>query len=200
MALTPLATAVDLAALLKRDPYTGADLEHVNVLLDSASGAVRDGAGQLFTRTTSTVALPGTADQRMVLPQRPVVSVVAVSIDGLAVTDHKLVAGELVRSTGWGHPWVEVSVAYTHGYVEIPRPVRDLVLAMTASALAYTAEGALGPTPGVQAERIGSYSVTYAINPLSGQPAALHAFELPDATRRWLRSTYGTAVQVVRSL
>lgn len=186
--MAALATVSDVEALLGRT-LTVAEATHVTTMLDSASEAVREAAGQQFTRATSTVTLPVSDGTRLVLPQRPVVSVQTVAIDGTTDTSWALVSGELRRPGGWLPRSVpgNVTVTYTHGYAVIPRPVRDLVATLAVAAMEKASSGGLGSGTRQEAISGDSYSVTYA----DPTDATVSPFELPDRTRQWLRHAYG---------
>lgn len=186
--MAALATVADVEALLGRT-LTLAESNHVTTMLDSASEAVREAAGQQFTRATSTVTLPVSDGTRLVLPQRPVVSVQSVSVDGTTDTSWALVSGELRRAGGWMLRSLpgRVTVTYTHGYAAVPRPVRDLVATLAVAAMEKASSGALGSGARQEAISGDSYSVTYA----APKDATISPFELPDRTRQWLRQSYG---------
>lgn len=183
--MAALATVADLEALLGRTLST-AEATHATTLLDSASEAVRVAAGQQFSRATTTVRLATPDTSRLGLPQRPIVSVDAVTVDGNPDTGWAFVGGELVRPGGWRHG-AEVAVTYTHGYLTVPRPVRDLVCHVAAAALVTTPGGLLGNPRGIQQEQFGGNMVTYSVEDGG------YVFELPERTVRWLRTTYGNS-------
>ncbi|MFH8369193.1 hypothetical protein [Streptomyces sp. NPDC018031] len=196
MALDPLATVADLTERgLTIEP---SETAIVGVFLEVASAAVRDAAGCPISQTTSTITLPGEAEQRLRLPGQPVTAVTAAAIDGEAVTDYRLVGGVLWRAAGWspGCGPAEVTVTQTHGLPVVPADIVDLVCRITAAALvAYRSEdGGTGlAAADVRAERIGDYSVTY------GDDGRITEMELPDYLRARLRARFGGGTAVVRS-
>ncbi|MFG3493000.1 hypothetical protein [Streptomyces sp. NPDC047972] len=196
MALDPLATAADLT--VRGMPVEPGEEAMVAIYLDVASTAVRDAAGTAISRTTSTVVLEGAAGQWLTLPGAPVEEVTAVSIDGRAVTDWRLVSGRLWRSGGWGacEP-SEVSVTYTHGLLNVPADIVDLVCRMAAAALvAYrssTSGETLAATREVTAERLGDWSVSYASD------GRVSTMELTEHWRERLAARFGASVTVLRS-
>lgn len=200
----PLATPTDLAALLKVDPYAGEELTQVTSLLDRASSEIRSTIGQHVTRVENeTITLPAYGREQMLdLPQQPVVSVSAVQIDGVTVTDYKPVGGQLFRRRGWlstfgtfcDDPSV-VTVTYTHGIVGVPEELNTLCCALAAAAKAQIDEGGgtLGPLPGVSTESIDDYRVGF----VTGPDAPPHVMTIPEEAAERLRSRYGTGVTLV---
>lgn len=196
MALEPLATVDDLAAL-------GMALEDGEVpiaerYLAVASAAVREAAGSPISETTSTVVLEGEADQRLRLPGPPIRSVAAVVIDGVTATDWRLRTERLWRFAGWtaADGPSEVEVTYTHGLPEVPDDIIDLVCRLVASALdSYrSSDDGSGLAAGnVTSERIGDYAVTY------GGDNLITEMELPDYLRERLAARFGGGAGLVRS-
>ncbi|MEU0133397.1 hypothetical protein ABZ172_05050 [Streptomyces sp. NPDC006296] len=195
MALDPLATVADLAALglVIDDDETAVATRYLTV----ASAAVRDAAGSPISQTTSTVTLEGEADQRLRLPGPPIQSVSAVAIDGAAVTDWRLRTDRLWRFGGWTRAEPsEVEVTYTHGLPEVPADIVDLVGRLVAGAMAsYRAEdgGASLGTQVVTSERIGDYAVTYGGDGLATD------MELPAYLRERLAARFGGGMSLMRS-
>ncbi|MGX1512233.1 hypothetical protein [Streptomyces collinus] len=196
MALAPLATTADLEARgLTIDPSEAAV---VGVYLGVASAAVREAAGAVISRTTSTLTLEGPAGQWLTLPSPPIVSVASVSIDGRPVTDWRLRSERLWRAAGWsGCEPSEVEVTQIHGLAEVPVDIVDLVCRMTAAALvAYRSEdGGEGLAAGkeVTSERLGDWSVTY------GSDGRISEMELTQFWRDRLAARFGSSVTALRS-
>lgn len=192
MALDPLATVADLAALgLVLEDGEQAIAENY---LAVASTAVRDAAGSPISQTTSTVKLEGECAQRLRLPGGPVTGVTSVMLDGKAVTDWRLVSDRLWRHGGWGG--FEVTVTQIHGLPEVPADIVDLVGRLVAGALAsYRADdgGASLGTQVVTSERIGDYAVTYGGDGLATD------MELPAYLRERLAARFGGGVSSLRS-
>lgn len=107
------ATAGDLAE------FTGdSDLDSVRgeLLVEQASALIRNHVRQTFTLVVDDpVELRGTWSRGLQLPERPVVSVDTVTIDGDAVTDFDRVRDVLYRHN-WDGPEALVEVTYTHGF------------------------------------------------------------------------------------
>jgi hypothetical protein len=157
MALAPLATIADLEA--RGVTVSPAEVDAVTIYLDVASTLVRDAAGSPISETTSTVTLEGRGS-RLRLPGGPVTAVSAVSVDGVAVSDYKLLSGALTRSCGFDDG-TEVEVTYTHGLPAVPSDIVDLVCRLAGQELVALRSGETA-SRAISAERIGDYSVTYA--------------------------------------
>ncbi|WP_060880392.1 head-tail connector protein [Streptomyces scabiei] len=197
MALDPLATVADLEARgLTVDP---AETTVVETFLAEASAAVRDAAGVPISQTTSTVALEGPDNsQWLTLPGPPILSVSAVEIDGVAVTDWRLRSHQLWRRSGWsatGEP-SEVTVTQLHGLPTVPEDLVGLVCRIAAACLVHhraQPDGEGLAAKDIRSERIGDYAVTY------GDSGRITEIELPDYLREQLAARFGGGVAVVRS-
>lgn len=125
-------------------------------LLSQVSDLARAVTGQQLTRGTSTVTIRGTSDSELRLPQRPVVSVSSVTVDGdvIAAGDYALIGDVLLNWRGWGHRGVPVAVTYTHGWVTVPTDIKNVVLRAAGRAFKNPV--------GVLAEMLaGGYSATF---------------------------------------
>jgi hypothetical protein len=157
--VTQFASAEDLGDFLG-EPLAGARLTQAYIALELASAVIQSWARQQFVYVEDDIVLlAGTDDWELPLPERPVVDVTVVTVDGVALapaTDYLLSGGVLRRAGGWagatGLPSV-VSVTYSHGFEVIPGDVRAVTLALAARMLANPV--------GVRQEGIGSYNVTY---------------------------------------
>lgn len=157
MPLSPLATVADLVA--RGVTVDSAEQVAVATYFDVASAIVRDAAGSPISATSSTVTLEGRGS-RLQLPGGPATAVSGVSVDGLAVTDYKLLSGALVRSCGFPDG-SEVTVTYTHGFATVPADIVDLVCRLVGQELTAMRSGDIA-SRGITSERIGDYSVTYS--------------------------------------
>lgn len=196
MALAPLATVADLEA--RGLTVAPEETAIAGVYLGVASTAVREAAGTAISRTTSTITLEGESGQRLTLPGAPIVSVDAVTVDGQAVTDWRLSSGRLWRAAGWtGCEPSEIEITYTHGLVEVPEDIVDLVCRMVAAALmAYRAEddgAGLATTKEVTSERLGDWAVTY------GSDGRITEMDLPQYWRDRLAARFGGGITALRS-
>jgi hypothetical protein len=168
-----------------------------SVYLGIASAAVREAAGTAISRTTSTVTLEGTRGQWLTLPSPPIASVASVKIDGDTVTDWRLRSERLWRAAGWtGCEPSEVEVTQTHGLVDVPADIVDLVCRMAASAIVASRDdsgAAMATNKEVTSERLGDWSVTY------GADGRITDMDLPQYWRERLAARFGNSVTVLRS-
>lgn len=126
----------------------------VDSLLTDASGLIQDAAGQeIAYHATDTLTIPGTNAERIPLPERPVVSVESVTIDGRELvegTDWYLDGDQIARfatlnlinvggafdrvdapfllGSGFGRPNQELVIVYTHGYEAVPKTFKEICL------------------------------------------------------------------------
>ena len=190
MALPNLADSSDLAA-------RGVDVSNVdlvNTMLAVASSLVREAAGSPILEHAATVTWwalePG---EWLEIPVKPVRSVSAVTLNGAAVTDHKVIYGDLWRLSGWfACEPVEVEATLIAGLPAVPAHIKQLVCDLAILGIDTATSGALDPR--VIAERIDDYSVTFA----SGAEAVSSAMSIPRATRLSLRAQFGRGVGSVR--
>lgn len=197
MALPDLAASSDLSARGVDVDSLESDL--VDAMLAVASAVVRAACQSPVLETDSTVTVWATDDDRYLdLPGKPVTAVASVEVDGDTLTsdDFKLVHGRLWRWAGWGscqgEP-IEVTVELTHGFVTVPEPVKQLVCDLAIAGINAASQGAR--TPGVIAEKIDDYSVTWA----QGAEAVATAMELPTATKLAFRKRFGGGAALVVS-
>lgn len=148
-----LADSLDVEAVLGRS-LTSDEVARVDSLISKASGLFAREAGQEFVPGETTGArLRVRAGGVVYLPQRPVVSVTAVTDeDGedLAYT----VAGQAVTVTSPGE-LVWVLVSYTHGG-DVPDLVRDTVAEVVARTLRVPDDALAGKTQ--SGETVGPFS------------------------------------------
>lgn len=186
-ATSPIATATrfasssDLAARLGLD-FTADEHVRAAKLLADASGLIQDETAQTIALVTGDVyTRPGDYDTRIRLPQRPVVSVASVVLNGVTLNpaqNYYLERDELVRLNwnsiiqdssfglpwaGWGFPWWNLVVTYTHGFQTIPKLVKDTCLEMATRVF-------VNPGAVIQ-EAIAGTQTTYA--PYSAPPRGL---------------------------
>jgi hypothetical protein len=175
--MASFATPADLAVYLGRDEFCeAAEFLQAQMLLDLASDTIRRWARQTISLVANdTVVLAGSWAPELELPERPVVSVSAISVGGTALTADVgyslspaglIYAGAFVtdfayypqgaagRSTGsWGGPDARITVTYTHGFAVIPPSVKAVALGMAARTIASPG--------GERQESIAGYSATY---------------------------------------
>lgn len=182
----------DVAAMLQRS-LTAPEIIAVDQALGYASGAIRRFTRQTLSLVTDDeVVLRGAYGRKLVLPERPVVDVTALSVAGRVVATrmYTLVGDELwngpalsqignaaeFEAGGWGTPAVDVAVTYSHGFDPVPDEVVGICVGMV---MRYTANptGVL-----VGGETIGGYSYTLTA------PASPSAYYLTDDEKEILRS------------
>lgn len=149
------ATADDLAARLGLT-FTDAEQTRASTLLDMATGLIQDEAKQTIELVTDDVlTMPGTTAERILLPERPVVSVFSVTLDGQPLgdgTDWYLDGNEIVRrpfilsapwvfdqgftfpyGSGFGWAGQTLEITYTHGYTDVPAVCAQIALEMVVA-------------------------------------------------------------------
>jgi hypothetical protein len=168
MPLPSLATVADLATLLGRT-FTTEQEQQAQALLDQASSVVRAYVRQDITRATTTDTFTmRRADPLLhrcsgvvTLPQRPVVDIDAVAVNGVETQDWWQDGNDvLVRAWSWDQPPAahrppQVTVSYTHGWDPVPADVQAIVM--------QAANRVLVNPSGIRSETVGGESVTYLI-------------------------------------
>lgn len=188
MALPDLAAAADLTA---RGVTPGA--VHTTMLA-VASSLVRAAAGSPILSTTSTVELTGWGGVLLPLPGLPIRTIYTVLVDGVEVTDYRLVdRAQLWRASGWGHPEdpIPVTVTMTHGLAVVPEHIKQLVCDLAILGAGAATAGAHDPR--VLVEKVDDYSVSFA----AGAESLASAMELPRATKLALKAAFGGGAGVV---
>jgi hypothetical protein len=197
MPLNAFATSddfADLTGLTLTDP----DKTRADKLLARASTRIREATKQKISLVTDDeYTRSGTRDERISLPERPVVSVAGVSINGQAITDWYLAGNELVRGSltfvdgllddgpgrrvGFGLEQQTLAITYTHGYADedVPEICRSIALEMVKRVW-------FNPG-GVIQETIGPDQTTYA--PYAEPPRGL---ALTNGERQELRRFFGS--------
>ncbi|MFI6491217.1 hypothetical protein [Streptomyces sp. NPDC050564] len=200
MAVLPsLVTVADFAARLGRT-FTPEQELQAQALLDDASSVVRAYVRQDITQveTTDTFTMRR-ADPvlhrcggMVTLPQRPVVDIASVSING-TVTYDWWQDGNEVALRDW--PWVrppaahrppQVTVTYTHGWDPVPGDITAIVM--------QAANRVMVNPSGIRSETVGGESVTYLI-PATGENLGVLLSRTEQKVLDRYRRTAGT-VQV----
>lgn len=193
-----LATPEDLAALLQED----LDRATTELLIECATAVVQATCGQRILRVIDdevTLFLDDYDDALWLsLPERPVISVSAVSIgpDPIADWSPQFNRYRLYRPTGWrtsalSYPSAPstVTVTYTHGYAD-----GDQKLQLARSAvLAFAAQGYTNPT-GAMREQIGDYAIQF-----SDMTARMEATPSLIAALQKQYGRSGTSARLIRS-
>jgi len=167
------ATPADLASYLKQD----VDTSTATLVLQTASELFAKAAHTRFEVTAITYQTQGSDGNLLTLPFQPIISVAAVRIGGVAVTDYTRIGQIMYRATRWGGwPVFQlVEVDLTHGYTAPGDDVKGAVL--ETSATAY-----MSPDPSTVSESIDDYSVRTAAN-IGGMMLTPAAAKLADMYR-----------------
>lgn len=161
------ATSDELAVLMGRGdtPFTEAETERAQLLLDLAAGEIDRELGQSLTLSESTVEIDGTGTPVLLLPRWPVIAVASVTVvEDLDEPPISLVEDEDFRWSRFGKlrrigrcwPCIEraVEATITAGWDPIPADVKGINLRLAQTAW---------PNPiGAESERLGDWSVKYA--------------------------------------
>lgn len=200
---TTFASTNELAARLGI-VFDATETARADILLDLATGLIIDAANgqQIALVEDDVLTMPGTTDERILLPQRPVVSIASITLDGAALvegTDWWLDRNTIVRIpattivaltgihnemltyplwSGFGWPAQTLEVTYTHGYATVPLSVK--AICMEACVRVWVNPG------NVARETIGAESTVYDNNRFS--PSGLL---LTDEEKHVIRRLFG---------
>ena len=173
--MAAFATHQDLAARLGVT-LTAEEQARASNLIEMATGLIQAETGQTISYVENdTLTVRGTREGSYLLPQRPVVSVASVTIDGVAAAaDTWWLEDEvLVRRGGFGSGRRPLVIVYSHGYEPVPDAIRAVCL--EAVVRAWVNPGS------VVSERVGSESTTFL---QQGTPTGLL---LTDAEKQTVR-------------
>ncbi len=152
------ATASELAGYMQRsfDTY---ETYSATLALTVVSAEFSRVADTWWAVQSATYQIPGNGGRAVQLPFRPVVSVDAVRIDGMAVTDWTLIRRTLYRTSGFGAwyatmPPAKIEIDLTYGYAAPTDDVKGAVLECAAAIYEQ-------PDGTVTAENIDDYTVRY---------------------------------------
>lgn len=196
-----LITPTELAGHLQQD----LDTATATLVIEAATAAVQGACGRIPQRLIlvagDTFDLAGFTSSYLRLPQRPVVSVASVVLDGVTLTagspgsltsTYRLVGDQLWRTDGWqtyvGEP-SHVTGVYTHGYAP-----GDQRLELARGAVVAICKAMYTNPGGVASEKIDDYAVSYAKASAEAQ-GQLDASPFLGAA---LRKQYGAAADLVR--
>lgn len=182
--------------------FTAAQQRRALRRLEDATAAIQRFTGQTIGRVTSdSITMSGNWGPKLVLPQRPVVSVTSVTIDGDAFTNGSDYTFDGIdtlwrgstswiddtvwsdTTLHWGGPQTSVAIVYTHGQDPVDNDIRGICLA--------AAMRGWGNPTGVAAETVMGYSVTYGQSAVSG-PVVLSSAE--KASLRRLRNAWSRSL------
>jgi hypothetical protein len=171
--LPSLATVADLAAILGR-PFAPEQEMQAQALLDQASSVVRAYLRQDITLATTTDTFTmrradpvlHSCGGTVTLPQRPIVDITSVLVDGVETADWWQDGNDLlVGAWSWdlppaAHRAPPVAVTYTHGWDPVPGDIMAIVMQAANRAMVNPSQ--------VRSETVGGESVTYLI-PTTGE-------------------------------
>ena len=150
-------TVSELASYLKQD----IDTATATLAIQITSAMFSTRAATAFTPTSTTYVIEGLGYAQLILPYKPIITVDAIRINGVAVTDYTQVRSKLYRLAGFGTPGSfppdVVEVDLTYGYAAPPDDVRGAVL--ESAGASYS-----NPDITVQSDSIDDYSVSSAAN------------------------------------
>lgn len=171
--MAQFASASDLAARLGVTLTLG-EQSRADTLLGLASGLIQREARQTISEVDGDVLnARGVPESRFRLPERPVLSVSSVVLDGVALTsgtDWYLSGDCLVRGIGagawvanwgpgwgqgWGRPDQTLTITYSHGYAAIPDAIRAICVEQVVRAWTNPAN--------LMHEYFGSERIVYAM-------------------------------------
>lgn len=177
--MTDFIGIADLATFMRVDSAS-LDTALANLSVQAAQSVVRNYLGQELTLHVDDVAyLDGTGKPWIRLPERPVISVASVTLDGDTVgpTEYLLRRSLLIRTDrgSWTIGNVNVVVTYTHGYQtavldsdtsdsdfdvnHIPPDISLVALILARRSYERSISGEQGT---IKSETIGTYSYTLA--------------------------------------
>lgn len=211
---TQFATNADFAARLGLT-LTAPEQARADTLLQLASAMIQDATGKAENRQTielvtdDVLLMPGTTDEMIKLPQRPVGSVTSVTLDGLPLTEGTywyasgntivripsnavVLSGGMIFNfpfgagypygSGFGWPAQTLAITYTHGYApaDIPQSLKAICMEMVVRV--WVNPGA------VIEERVGNMSTMYSMRSGTEIPGGLL---LTDVESRLIRRMFG---------
>ena len=152
--LDPLSDAGRVEAILGRP---ASNPGRVALLLAAGSAAFRKATRQTITAVAGDVAtFDGDGSRVLLLPELPVTTVAAVTVDGVAIDGTSYEWSErgiLRRAEGWPDAYRNVSATYDHGYDTVPEDV--------AYAVAEWVAQRLSRDPGVLSVSLGAFSTSF---------------------------------------
>ncbi|MEV0586327.1 hypothetical protein [Nonomuraea sp. NPDC050310] len=177
----PYATPEQLAVLMGRGdvPFTAAEQARAELVLTLASGVIDGETGQPLDLATTTVELDGNGTQLLLLPRWPVTAVTDVSVvddidqapaDLVENVDYRWSRHGRLRRLRCRWPCIEraITATVTAGWDPIPDEVRAICLRL--------AQAGWDNAAGLESERLGDWSVKYAVpgmNPTTSERSAL---------------------------
>lgn len=130
------ATEAELASYMQQD----VDTSTATLALQAASATFAQYADTAFSPISTTWTFPGNGGREIWIPFRPVVTVSAIRVNSVAITDYTLINRRLYRSVGFGtfntFPPDVIEVDLDYGFTTVPDDVKGAVLETAASAFA----------------------------------------------------------------
>lgn len=191
--LPQFATADDLAARLGLS-LSPDDRTRADSLLQRASGLIQAAAKQqLVLVANDEYTIVGPRDRQITLPERPVVSVSSVVLNGTPLTNWYVDGNELVVKRGilwdfqgdllgvasFGWRGVPLVITYTHGWETPPEPAGTIAIEAVRRVW-------VNPT-GALSESWGSERTDFASRSATEQPT----LELTDGEKDQIRRAFG---------
>lgn len=203
--MTQFASNDDLAGRVffgNGNTFTDAEKTAADALLTLASGLIQDVTGQVIARVTDDVlTMPGTPEDRIVLPEKPVISIASIMLDDAPLVegsdwyldgstifrkaafynrDFGILNGPYLLGSSFGTPLQTLTITYTHGYAEDDIPATVKAICMEAVVRCFVNPGA------VARETVGNTSTVY--DNMRFSPSGL---VLTDDERRTLKRKFG---------
>lgn len=193
--LEPFATVNDLTtAMLIPTPAVGSpEYEQILDALNDASDELRDIAGQMINKGTSTVRVRVSPGGIARVPAVPMTAVAAVTRDGQEVEFEILDSASLLVPACCTSI---VSITYTHGWDPVPGVFRKWAKVLAAAALVASKSGNLGLSGGLASIGVDDGRVTWAT--AAGENGA--GVMLPQRVIDRLRANYGAPAITVEHL
>lgn len=191
--LDPFVTVKDLSVQLgiatpERSTIT---YQQMAAALAEASDDLRSVTGQALNRGTSTARVMVRPGAPTALPAVPIVSVESVTdADGNPVEFELIDSKHIEVSTRVA---LRVTVAYTHGWEDIPGDLKKWVKVLAAAQLSAAQTGTLGLSGGLAAIRVDDGQATFATR--AGESG--EGVEIPERVQQRLRTIYGSAQLVM---
>lgn len=184
----PLATVEQLETLLRRT-FSDAERDAAELILAGVSAAIRRVTGQTISVVDDDgITIDRDGSRRTLwLPERPVVSVTSITVDGGLVSpaDYRVDTeiGEVTFARPlrtWGTPTAfepRAEVVYSHGFDPVPDDVVQVALEMAMGGIEV-------PAAGLETEEsIGNYSVKFDVDKATvlneGQRVRLRSYRAP---------------------
>lgn len=157
--------------------------------IEGATAAIQNYCHQQLAAVAGDVVTLRTRGQAdLILPEQPVTAIASVAENGTTLTvdtDYFWYTNGLLCRLGgaWrltNSVYGSVVVTYSHGYAEIPQPIREV--AIRSASRAYQTglrTAALAGVPGVASEQLPDYQISYQPDTAAGGASSLGASAAP---------------------